>query len=71
MVGTEQGSGSLLQINLDLLDFFFFLNDHFLLFILASVAANHKTVTESDVLNKTAGVLKYGPEKIGAGVVER
>ena len=71
MVGTEQGSWSLLQINLDLLDFFFFLNDHFLLFILASVAANHKTVTESDVLNKTAGVLKYGPEKIGAGVVER
>ena len=46
MVGTEQGSGSLLQINLDLLDFFFFLNDHFLLFILASVAANHKTATE-------------------------
>ena len=46
-------------------------NDHFLLFILASVAANHKTATESDVLNKIAGVLKYAHEKIGAGVVER
>ena len=36
-----------------------FVNDHFLLFILASVAANHKTTTESDVLNKIAEVLKY------------
>ena len=71
MVGTEQGSWSLLQINLVLLDFFFFINDHFILFILASVAANRKTATESDMLSKTAGVLKYGPEKIGAGVVER
>ena len=71
MVGTEQGRWSLLQINLVLLDFFFFINDHFVLFILASVAANRETATESDMLSKTAGVLKYGPEKIGAGVVER
>ena len=71
MVGTDQGSWSLLQINLVLLDFFFFVNDHFILFILASVAANRKAATESDVLSKTARVLKYGPEKIGAGVVER
>ena len=49
----------------------FFFNDHFLLFILASVATNHKTVTESDVLNKFARVLKYAPDKIGTGVVER
>ena len=27
--------------------------------------------TESDVLNKIAGVLKYAHDKIGAGVVER
>ena len=53
-----------------LLDFFFF-NDHFLLFILTSVAANHKTATESDLLNNIAGVLKYAHDKIGAGVVER
>ena len=26
------------------------------------VAANHKTATESDVLNKIAGVLKYAPD---------
>ena len=51
--------------------FFFFFNDQFLLFILGSVAANHKTATESDVLNKIAGVLKYAHDKIGAGVVER
>ena len=51
--------------------FFLFFNDHFLLFILASVAANHKTDTESDVSNKIAGVLKYAHDKIGAGVVER
>ena len=79
MVGTEQGgleykqiswSWSLRQLHLVLLDLFFF-NYHFLLFILASVAANHKTTTESDVLNKIAGVLKYAHEKIGAGVVER
>ena len=79
MVGTEQGglafkqiswSWSLLQLHLVLLDLFFF-NYHFLLFILASVAANHKTTTESDVLNKIAGVLKYSHDKIDAGVVER
>ena len=50
---------------------FSFFNDHFLLFILASVAANHKTATKSHVLNKIAGVLKYAPDKIDAGVVER
>ena len=58
-------------IALSFASFFFFFNDHFLLFILASVAANHKTATESDVLNKITGVLKYAHEKIGAGVVER
>ena len=41
------------------------------LFILASVAANHNTATESNVLNKIAGLLKYAPSKIGAGVMER
>ena len=51
--------------------FCLFFNDNFLLFILASVPANHKTATESDVLNKIAGVLKYDHGKIGAGVVER
>ena len=53
-------------MHLVLLDFFiFFFNDHFLLFVLASVAANHKTATEADVLNKI--LLKYAPDKIGAG----
>ena len=42
-------------------------NDHFLLFVLASVVSIHKTATEADVLNKIAGVLKYAPDKIGAG----
>ena len=78
MVSTEQGgleykqfssSWSLLQLHLSFAWFFF--NDHFLLFILASVAANHKTATESDLLNNIAGVLKYAHDKIGAGVVER
>ena len=41
-----------------LLVFFFFFNDHFLLFVLASVAANHKTATESELLNNIAVVLK-------------
>ena len=50
---------------------FSFFNDHFLLFVLASVAANHKTATKSDLLNNIAGVLKYTHDKIGAGVVER
>ena len=58
VVGTEQGS---LIISF---------NDHFLLFIVASIATNHKTATESDVLNKIAGVLKYAHDKIGAGFVE-
>ena len=40
-------------------------------FILASVAANHKTTTESDLLNNIAGVLKYTHDKIGAGIVKR
>ena len=51
--------------------FFLFFNDHFLLFIVASVGVNHKTSTEPDVLNKVAGVLKYTHDNIGAGVVER
>ena len=53
--------------------FFFFFNDYFLLatVLLASVATNHKTAAESDMLNKIAGVLKYAPDKIDAGVVER
>ena len=38
--------------------------------VLASVAANHK-ITETKVLNKIAGLLKYAPNKIGAGVVGR
>ena len=87
MVGIEQGSLEykqissswiLLQLDLVLLDFFIYIYNHFLLFIVASVAANHKSNTElqcveenRSVLNKTAGVLKYGPDKIGAGVVER
>ena len=50
---------------------FSLLYDHFLLFILASVAASHKTVTESHLLNKIYGVLKCAPDKIGAGVMER
>ena len=50
---------------------FSFFNDCFLLFILASVAANHKIATESDVLNKIAGVLKYPHDKTGVAVVER
>ena len=50
---------------------FSFSSDHFLLFILASVAANHKIVTESELLNDIAGVIKYAHDKIGAGVVER
>ena len=36
-----------------------------------NLAANHKTTTEADVLKKIAGVLKYAPDNIGAGVVER
>ena len=47
------------------------LNKHFLFFILTSVAANHKTATESDLLNNIAGVWKYNHDKIGVGVVER
>ena len=35
--------------------------------VLASVASNHKTATEADVLNKIAGVLKYAPDRIAAG----
>ena len=41
------------------------------LFVLASVAANHKTATDANVLNKIAGLLKYAPDKTGAKVVER
>ena len=50
---------------------FYFFNDQFLLFILASVAANHKTATESDLLNNVAGVLKYAHDKIDAGFMDR
>ena len=52
---------------------FIFFNDYFLLatVLLASVATNHKTAAESDMLNKIAGVLKYAPDKIDAGIVER
>ena len=57
-------------MHLALLDFFHFLWS-LSLFILASVAANYKTATESDVLNKIARVLKYSPDKISARVVER
>ena len=57
-------------MHLILLDFFFFY-DYFLVFILASVATNHKTTSESDLLNKIARVSKYAPDKIGVGVVER
>ena len=39
----------------------------FLLFALASGVGNHKAATEADVLNKIAGILKYAPDKIGAG----
>ena len=46
-------------------------NDHFPLFILASVAANHKIATDSDLLNNIAGVLKYAHDKTGVGFVER
>ena len=73
MVGTELGSLKYKQSSsrwslLQLLDFFF--NDHFLLFILASLDANHTTATESELLNNIAGV-KYAHNKISAGVVER
>ena len=77
IVGTEQGSleykqfsssWSLLQLHLSFA--WFFLNDHFLLFILASVGPNHKTTTESDLLNNIAGLLNYARDKIAAGVVE-
>ena len=47
--------------------FFIFFNNHILLLILASVDANHKISTESDVLSKIVGVLKYAPDKIGGG----
>ena len=75
MVGTEQGSLEYKQSSsrwslLQLLDFFFFFIDHFILFILASLDANDKTATESELLNNIAGV-KYAHNKISAGVVER
>ena len=80
MVGTEGGSLEYKQIgNLTKLLkqksyeiafsfawFLQFFNDHFL-FFLASVLANHKTATDVDVLNKIAAILKYAPDKIGAG----
>ena len=74
-VGIDQGSleykhfcssWRLLQLHLSFAWFFLMIT----LFILASVTADHKTATESDLLNNIAGVLKYA-DKIGAGVVER
>ena len=74
MDGTEQGrleykqfssSWSLLQLHFKFCLIFSFFNDHFLSFILASVATNHKTANESDLLNNIAGVLKYTHDKIG------
>ena len=53
-------------MHLVLLEFFIFLMI-FLLFVLASAVANRKTATEADALNKIAGILKYTPDKIGAG----
>ena len=51
--------------------FFHFFTYCLVLLVPASVAANHKTATEAEVLNKIAGMLKYTPNKFGAGVVER
>ena len=48
-----------------------FVEFHFLLFVLADVAANHKTTTEEEVLDKIAGELKNAPDKIDAAFVER
>ena len=78
MVGIEQGSfeykqfsssWNLLQLHLSFAWFFFFFNDHLFiwLFILASVAFNSKTATESDMLNNIAGVLKYVMTKLVLG----
>ena len=81
MVGTEEGSLEYKQlVNLtNLLKqrssaiafsfawFLHFFNDHDLLFVLGSIVANHKTATEADVLNKTARVLNYVPDKPGTG----
>ena len=50
-----------------LLDFFIIINDHYFLIVLASVFIDHKTATKADALNKIVGLLKYVPEKIGAG----
>ena len=80
MVGTEEGSLEYKQVvnltnllkykssafALSFAWFLFFLNDHFLLFVLTSVATNHKTATGADVLNKI--ILKYAPDKIDVGV---
>ena len=78
MVGTEQGGPWIEKLKSSAIAFSFawfflsFFNDHFILFLLANVAANHKTTTTgSDMLNKIVGVLKYAHDKIGAGVVER
>ena len=81
MVDTEEGSLEYKQIRkftnllnqkssantLSFASFLYIFNDHFLLFVLASVVANCKTATEADMLNKIAGVLKYSPDKIGFG----
>ena len=81
MVGTQEGSleykeivnltNSLKQkssaIAFNFLWILHFFNDHFLLFVLASIVDYHKNATQTDVLNKIAGVLKYDPDKIGFG----
>ena len=74
MVDTEEGNLEYKEIGLksSAIAFSFawvfnFFNDHFLLFVLASVVPNHKTATETDVLNKIARTLKCAPDKIGAG----
>ena len=51
--------------------FFSIFNDRFLLFVLASVTASHKTATGSELLNNIAGVLKYAHDKFGAGVFQK
>ena len=79
MVGTEEGGLEYIQvvnltnllkqkssaIALSFASFLHFFDDHFLVFVLASIAINHKATTEADVLNEI--VLKYAPDKIGAG----
>ena len=55
------------QIQVKFCLIFSFFNDHFLLFILASVAANQKIATDSDLWNNIARVLKYAMTKFMLG----